>query len=765
MMCAFGFGLVRTPVTAAEAVPIPIDAMLDMRSFGDFQNPSYSPDGRYLAVTIVDNVRRASMAADAIYRTGMNWNGNGADIYVVDMSTCTMQNVTGSTGDNYHPSWAPDSKTLGFVSDRGGSGAYPSASLWTWNVTTHQLRGNPGVDAMPVLSSIAWTDADTALLTVLPAGLTRAAYSATMIPPKPAVTSGDAGVRVLDYGTDAAKTTGKGDFTNLDFSLGDLAAVDIRNGTMRRLVTGRRIEGFAVSPDRRSVAFVAPVGFDGDGSSQTLADLGVVAANGGAPRILGHGVPLGFNGASLSWSPQSTSIAFEDTGRKTSGQVRVYDAAGVKPLHQIGFPDKKNQDSEGGSPPAWDAAGRTLTFIAGDDIWTADATADVATRRMHLDGYRFELLPTESGRAMVTSGGVPLFAYHDAATKAAGFAAIDLAAGGIVKKLTLAARIGGVVESAYYNVAPDGKTLTFLSESANAPPDLWTTNAALDTPRRLTKLNPDILRYAFGESRLLSWQSQDGQTLHGALLLPPNAVAGKHYPLILKVYAGSDLSNGLNRFGGEQSGVDNLQLFTSRGYAVLLPDAPQKLGTPMVDIAKTILPGIDAAVATGFIDPQRIGVMGHSFGGYTTMSLLVQSDRFRAALVSAGEADFISAYGEMNQADGTAYQIQLMETGQGLMGGTLWEQPMRYIENSPVFHMDRVNAAVLIVHGDDDTAVAPFLTDQMFVFLRRLGKTVEYARYAGEDHWEGTWSNAHQIDYLKRVFGWFDRYLMHAPPK
>jgi dipeptidyl aminopeptidase/acylaminoacyl peptidase len=98
------------------------------------------------------------------------------------------------------------------------------------------------------------------------------------------------------------------------------------------------------------------------------------------------------------------------------------------------------------------------------------------------------------------------------------------------------------------------------------------------------------------------------------------------------------------------------------------------------------------------------------------------------------------------------------------MGGTLWQYRDRYIENSPIFYLDRVEAPVLIIHGDADLGVAPFLTDEIFSDLRRLGKRVEYARYAGEGHWAASWSRPNQIDYLSRVIDWFDRYLKHDAP-
>jgi len=190
-----------------------------------------------------------------------------------------------------------------------------------------------------------------------------------------------------------------------------------------------------------------------------------------------------------------------------------------------------------------------------------------------------------------------------------------------------------------------------------------------------------------------------------------------------------------------------------------LPDTPLHLGTAMFDLAKTVLPGVNKAVEMGIVDGDRLGVMGHSFGGYSTLSLIVETNRFKAAMDVDGEGDAVGFYGEMDK-DGAAYGIPIEEEGQGLMGGTPWDRRDKYIENSPIFYLDRVATPLLIVQGTEDTAVAPFLADEVFVGLRRLGKEVEYAKYEGERHSPAQeWSYANQVDFCNRMIAWFEKYL------
>jgi dipeptidyl aminopeptidase/acylaminoacyl peptidase len=217
-------------------------------------------------------------------------------------------------------------------------------------------------------------------------------------------------------------------------------------------------------------------------------------------------------------------------------------------------------------------------------------------------------------------------------------------------------------------------------------------------------------------------------------------------------------SNDIDHFGLVTAGPFNMQLFATRGYAVFLPDIPVEVGTPMSDIAKAVLPGVNKVIEMGIADPERLGIMGHSFGGYSTMSMIVETRRFKAAIDSGGYADTIGDYGAMG-GGGTAFGTAVQERGQGSLGGTPWQERDKYMENSPVLYLDRVETPLLIVHGSDDEVVSAFLADEVFVDLRRLGKEVEYARYKGEDHSPAYWSYANQLDFCNRIIAWFDEHL------
>jgi dipeptidyl aminopeptidase/acylaminoacyl peptidase len=300
----------------------------------------------------------------------------------------------------------------------------------------------------------------------------------------------------------------------------------------------------------------------------------------------------------------------------------------------------------------------------------------------------------------------------------------------------------------------------YYAEDAGHGSDLCVSDAAFQNPRRLTHLNAKMDKYEMGSARLVNWLSDDGERLQGALLLPVGYQEGKRYPLIVWVNGGSLLSNRFGHFGFESSGVFNMQLFATRGFAVLFPDSPQHLGTPSLDLAKTVLPGLNRVIEMGIADPDRLGLMGHSNGGYSTLALICQTKRFKAAIEMDGKGDLIGRYGAMD-GSGAALGTSNLENGESGLGGTPWQVRDKYIENSPVFYLDRVETPLLIIHGSGDHTVPPFLGDEVFVGLRRLGKRVEYAKYQGEEHSPLRWSYADQVDLCNRMITWFEKYLVH----
>ncbi len=210
----------------------------------------------------------------------------------------------------------------------------------------------------------------------------------------------------------------------------------------------------------------------------------------------------------------------------------------------------------------------------------------------------------------------------------------------------------------------------------------------------------------------------------------------------------------------------NPQLLAARGYAVLVPSMPlspvDEPGDPYLDVVNGVLPAIDATVEMGIADPDRVGLMGHSYGGYGAYALITQTDRFKAAVAMAGIADLVSLYGQFDarlRYDAHPHEyllIGLAETGQLRMGAPPWQDAERYMRNSPLFAAGDVNTPVLIIQGDMDY-VPIQQGEQFFSALYRQGKRARFVRYWGEGH--VLQSPANIQDMWQRIVVWFDELL------
>jgi len=298
-------------------------------------------------------------------------------------------------------------------------------------------------------------------------------------------------------------------------------------------------------------------------------------------------------------------------------------------------------------------------------------------------------------------------------------------------------------------VSQDDDLVVYASQNARGEQGLWIARRDLTNIQQLTHVNPDLERYRTGEARLIDYSTADGKKLQAGLLLPVDYQENTRYPLVVWVYGGSMLSANVNRYGGSGNEHNNLQLLSSRGYAVLLPDTPLGVGTPMQDLAKTVLPAVDKTIEMGVADPNRLSLMGSSYGGYSTLALLVQTTRFKAAMMDVGFGNLSSMYGAMLKS-GMSFGVSWAEEGQGRMGGPPWQFPERYVQNSPIFYFDKVQTPLLIIQGGLD--ISPFQSDEIFIGLRRLGKKVLYVRYENEGH--GIEHYANRIDYWNRILEW-----------
>lgn len=301
--------------------------------------------------------------------------------------------------------------------------------------------------------------------------------------------------------------------------------------------------------------------------------------------------------------------------------------------------------------------------------------------------------------------------------------------------------------------------IALTASTFNDFPDIQITDSSFARLEKVTHANPQKAGLLWGIAELVSYRSADGVPLQAALVKPENFDPAKKYPLLVYIY--ERLSQNLHNFADPRPHTSiNASYYASNGYLVLTPDIVYTTGAPGQSALKCVLPAIDAVVARGYVDENAIGIQGHSWGGYQVAYLIGHTQRFRAAASGAPVSNMTSAYNGIRWGSGMPRQFQY-ELTQSRIGGSLWERPLQYIENSPVFSAPNVRTPLLMLHCDQDTAVPWYQGIELFLSLRRLGREVYLFNYNGEEH--GLRLRQNQMDYTVRMQQFFDHYLKGAP--
>lgn len=307
--------------------------------------------------------------------------------------------------------------------------------------------------------------------------------------------------------------------------------------------------------------------------------------------------------------------------------------------------------------------------------------------------------------------------------------------------------------------AKKADTYLYTRENTQDFPDYYVAGNLLENGQKVTQANPqqkDLLWPA--GVKIVDYTSTRGEKLQGALYLPANYDPNKRYPAVVMIY--EKLSQNTNQFPQPGYNGFSISAYTSNGYAVLTPDIVYKVNDPGVSAVACVVPAVKAAVATGVVDAQRVGIHGHSWGGYQTAFLITQTDVFHAAVAGAPLTDMISMYSLIYWNSGGTNQA-IFESSQGRFLGGYWDNIEAYTRNSPVYFAKNVKTPLMILHNDKDGAVDHTQGIEYFNTLRRLGKPVIMLEYKGENH--GLRKPENMKDYTVRMREFFDHYLMDKP--
>ena len=467
----------------------------------------------------------------------------------------------------------------------------------------------------------------------------------------------------------------------------------------------------------------------------------------GAQMSPGGGYVLWYSDEAHAWFAQKTSA-----GAKP---VNLTSALGISFQNETW--DTPNQPAPYGSP-GWTDGDRSVLLYDRYDIW--EVKPDGTGARMITAGagrarhtiFRYQRLDPDQ-RTIPASKPLLLGATDDV-TKASGFARASFTGTAAPETIMMGEKLfGGVIKAKAADV------LVFTAQRFEEFPDLWVSNTAFEAPRKISNANPQQTEYNWGRSELIDYVNADGKPLRAILTKPENFDPSKKYPLLVYIY--EELTDGLHRYVPPSPGTSiNVTRYVSNGYVVLQPDIVYDTGYPGEAAEKCVIPAVQRVEALGFIDHARIGIQGHSWGGFQITHLITRTTMFRAVEAGASVSDMISAYGGIRWGTGMSRAFQYEKT-QSRIGGPPWKDPLQFIENSPIFWVEKVKTPYLTIHNDDDDAVPWYQGIEFYSAMRRLGKEAYMFVYNGEKH--GLRERENQKHWTVHMAEYFDHFLLGAP--
>ena len=468
-------------------------------------------------------------------------------------------------------------------------------------------------------------------------------------------------------------------------------------------------------------------------------------------------------GAAATLSPGGKYILYFDEKQGDYFSYRISDGQRVNLTENRGvnFYNESHDTPDLPGPygtAGWTANDATILLYDEFDIW--EMRPDGTNVRNVTNGlgrkeklvFRYRTFETQQ-RAIPTDKPLLLTTTNDE-TKATGYYRVNYASGSTPSKVIMMDKAMGAPTK-----ARNADTIVFTESRFNEFPDLWVSDINFTTPKKVTNANPQQAEFVWGNAENIKYINGDGKLLNAMLIKPDNFDPTKKYPMMVYIY--EELSQGLHGYRAPNVGTSvNLTRYVSNGYVVLQPDIVYETGYPGPSAMKCVIPAIQTVMAQGYIDPKRIGIQGHSWGGYQISYMITQTNLFAAVQAGASVTNMISAYGGIRWDSGMVRQFQYEKT-QSRIGSTPWDSPLQFIENSPIFWVERINTPYLTIHNDADGAVPWYQGIEFNMALRRLGKEAYMFNYNGQAH--GLSNRDYMKHWTVHMDEFFDHYLLGKP--
>lgn len=776
-LASWAAALTATAADLADAFPI--DLAFEMREFPYNEPPVASPSGQHVAYVVIAPPENQPQS-DRFLPNGTPITSIGASLHVVATDASApgkSEAVCGGRGSQWSPAWSADSRRIAFYSDADGL-----VQLWVYELSNRQcrrvsdaaIRGSVFSGSQP-----RWSPDGATIYVPLDPNPPRPESGSVRVADRTAESK--RGPILLYGGGEGGDATpaqagksGSSEELMMRWYNAALAGITVADGAVRTVVPAThatRPNRLALSPSGKWLSYSSVLYLEQEISVDAVMDLVSVPARGGEPIIVAKGLrssehTVNYSRLDARWHPREDrlfylkggslwSVEFNDAGPQAPRQLAselgelapaiLYFTADATSLVVGTEPQGRGRDRIPGKLALVPLDGGKVTRQALPDAskWQfLDLVRANEDTLWQPDANSLSVILRERG------SGEQAFVRIDARTAAT---------------TTLSK---GMYRTTGFMAGGDHSSLVGVYEDIGTPPNLYRFNKDGKRGRQLSVIDPRLNGRRYGSAEVIETRTpqHDGAmaSVRTTILLPPGAKRGDRLPGIVMIYSGSDLSTRASFFGGGMGNTVPSQVFTSRGYAVIMANivlAPEGSPSyPAEQMTDEVLAQAYAVADAGYVDINRLAVSGQSYGGYSTASIVSHTNLFRAGIPVNGTFDLAAHYSHM-QDTGDSHAIRWAEKGQGRMGDSPWVNPQRYIDNSPFYRVDRIRTPLFLVAGEQDDTVPYEESKKLFVGLRRLGRSVQLAIYPGEGHVISTWSRSNAIDVSQRMVEFLGKHL------
>jgi dipeptidyl aminopeptidase/acylaminoacyl peptidase len=686
----------------------------DLYQFKFLSKPRISPDGERVAfvVTTIDERKYE-------YRSS---------IWMVPTAGGEAKRLTGGTGNAHSPSWSPDGRWLAFVSDREGEIPTRDASE-----QKEVGKGKAQVWLLPTDGGEAYQ------LTFMPHGADHPTWS-----PDSQRLVFSASVGPLDEETEDGKPLPKARVIDRLFY---------------------RLDGVGFIHEHRQHLFLLDV-------------------SGGEPQQLTDG---DWDDKDAAWSPDGTRIAFTSSRAEDRWRVPAFDLYILSLVNnQPGELQRLTDGTRTCSSPSWSPDGSTIAFLAAPklhdgnhvELFTiplhaqpvgADSSRPLPIYRptphnltAEFEGSFFDLTNSDMTNDQMipppawSSDSKTLYAL--AAHRGASRIYAVSSAGADKQPPTITA---GNIHVLDFSMDRSKDRAAILIENPTRVAEIYVCSTASPGElRRVTGFNDALFdELALSAPEYMPYKGADDWSIDGWILKPPDFDPTRKYPMLVQIHGGPNTQYGYGF-------MHEMQMLAGAGYVVLYTNPRGSVGYGRdfalavrgawaVKDSLDILAGVDALLQKGYVDEQRLGVIGGSYGGFMTSWLIGHSDRFKAAVSDRAVNDRVSFFGSSDI--GPAFSVDDMEVAP-------WDDPERYRRMSPITYVKNIHTPLLIIHSESDLRCNIEQGEQMFAALKYMGREVLYVRFEGQSH--GLSRGGHprlRLERLRHIRAWFEQHISPGP--